>query len=375
MGLIGMKIGILTSSRADFGIYLPLLKQMEKDDFFDLKIIAFGTHGSPFHGETISEIKKTGFNNIDLIQSLLLNDNPNGISTSYGLTITKFSDYWSINKFDLVFCLGDRFEVSAAVQAGIPFGVKFAHLHGGETTLGAIDNIYRHQITLASKIHFSSTEAYKKRIESIIDNREHIYNVGSLSLDSIEEFQFMGEENFKNKFDLTNAPFVLITFHPETVKIDKNQEYALEMKSALKEMSNEYFLVITMPNADTNGKIFRNAIEELKTEIPQQVLCIENFGKTNYFNAMRYSEFLVGNTSSGIIEAASFGKYVVNVGNRQKGRAHSENVIDCEFEADKILNAVFQLKELGTFEGENIYRKSNTANTIIDILKRGYASL
>lgn len=374
MGLIGMKIGILTSSRADFGIYLPLLKQMEKDEFFDLKIIAFGTHGSPFHGETISEIKKTGFNNIDLIQSLLLNDNPNGISTSYGLTITKFSDYWSINKFDLVFCLGDRFEVSAAVQAGIPFGVKFAHLHGGETTLGAIDNIYRHQITLASKIHFSSTEAYKKRIESIIDNREHIYNVGSLSLDSIEEFQFMGEENFKNKFDLTNAPFVLITFHPETVNIDKNQEYALEMKSALKEMSNEYFLVITMPNADTNGKIFRNAIEELKTEIPQQVLCIESFGKTNYFNAMKYSEFLVGNTSSGIIEAASFGKYVVNVGNRQKGRAKSTNVVDCSFSSKEILKSVEKVKSLGSFNGDNIYKKSNTVKRIVKILKNNYAS-
>lgn len=374
MEFIEMKIGVLTSSRADFGIYLPLLNKLKEDSFFDLTIIAFGTHGSPYHGETISEIQEAGFKNINMIQSLLLNDNPNGISTSYGLTATKFADYWTKNRFDLVFCLGDRFEMSAAVQAGIPFGVKFAHIHGGETTLGAIDDIYRHQITLASTIHFPSTEAYKKKIETLVEDVEHVYNVGSLSLDGVEDFQFMEENEFRNTFEISDKPFVLITFHPETVKPEKNQEYSLEMKSALDELSDEYFLVITMPNADTNGKIFRNVIEELRNEIPKQILCIENFGKTNYFNAMNYAKFLLGNTSSGIIEAASFGKYVVNVGNRQKGRARGENVIDSEFEAKEILHSVSKIKDLGSFDGTNIYRQQNTAKTIIDTLKNNYAS-
>ncbi|MEQ8523514.1 UDP-N-acetylglucosamine 2-epimerase [Gracilimonas sp.] len=370
-----MKVGVLTSSRADFGIYLPLLKKLKDDVFFELRVIAFGTHGSPYHGKTVSEIQEAGFENIDLIQSLLLNDNPNGISTSYGLTVNKFADYWSENTFDLVFCLGDRFEMSAAVQAGIPFGVKFAHIHGGETTLGAIDNIYRHQITLASSIHFPSTEAYKDKIETIIGYDEHVYNVGSLSLDGIEEFKFLEENVFRNKFGIPDKPYILITFHPETVNPEANQEYALEMKSAMSEISTDYFLVITMPNADTNGKIFRNSIAELKKEIPEQILCIENFGKTNYFNAMKYSNFLLGNTSSGIIEAASFGKYVVNVGNRQKGRTKGENVIDCEFGASDILQTVSKLKDLGSFEGSNIYRKPNTVRSIIDTLKNNYASL
>ncbi len=365
-----MKIGILTSSRADFGIYLPLLKKLKEDSFFDLTIVAFGTHGSPYHGETISEIQETGFKNIDLIQSLLLNDNPNGISTSYGLTVTKFADYWTENSFDLVFCLGDRFEMSAAVQAGIPFGVKFAHIHGGETTLGAIDNIYRHQITLASTIHFPSTEAYKKKIVAIIDDDEHVYNVGSLSLDGIEEFQFVDENVFRTKFEIPDKPYVLITFHPETVNPEKNEEYALEMKSALSDISNEYFLVVTMPNADTNGKIFRSAFVEVQNEIPEQILCIESFGKDNYFNAIKYSEFLLGNTSSGIIEAASFGKYVINVGNRQKGRARSDNVIDCDFKFKTICRAIEEVSKYGQFEGENIYRNSNTAINIIDIIKK-----
>jgi len=370
-----MKVGVLTSSRADFGIYLPLLKKMQEDTFFELRIIAFGTHGSSYHGETISEIQEAGFKNIDLIQSLLLNDNPNGISTSYGLTVTKFSDYWSKNRFDLVFCLGDRFEMSAAVQAGIPFGVKFAHIHGGETTLGAIDNIYRHQITLASSIHFPSTEDYKRKIETIIGDDVHVYNVGSLSLDGIEDFKFMEESEFRNTFKIPDKPYVLITFHPETVKPEKNQEYASELKSTFDELSNEFFLVITMPNADTNGKVFRDAIKEAKFEKPKQILCIENFGKTNYFNAMKYSKFLLGNTSSGIIEAASFGKYVVNVGSRQKGRARGGNVIDSEFDTNEILHAVSKVKDLGSFTGTNIYREPNTAKSITDTLKNNYASL
>ena len=370
-----MKVGVLTSSRADFGIYLPLLKKLKDEEFFELRVIAFGTHGSPYHGNTVSEIQEAGFENIDLIQSLLLNDNPNGISTSYGLTVSKFADYWSENTFDLVFCLGDRFEMSAAVQAGIPFGVKFAHIHGGETTLGAIDNIYRHQISLASAIHFPSTEVYKDRIEAIIGNDKHIYNVGSLSLDGIEDFNFLGESVFRNKFGIPDKQYVLVTFHPETVNPEANKEYAVEMKSAMSEISTDYYLVITMPNADTNGKIFRDSIVELKKEIPEQILSIENFGKTNYFNAMKYSSFLLGNTSSGIIEAASFGKYVVNVGNRQKGRAKGTNVVDCEFETGDILQAVSKVKGLGPFKGSNIYRKSNTARSIIDTLKNNYASL
>jgi len=364
-----MNVGVLTSSRADFGIYLPLLKQMKQDAFFDLTIIAFGTHGSPYHGETISEIREAGFENIDLIQSLLLNDNPNGISTSYGLTVIKFSDYWSENVFDLVFCLGDRFEMSAAVQAGIPFGVKFGHIHGGETTLGAIDNIYRHQITLASSIHFPSTESYKEKIAAIIDDRDHIYNVGSLSLDGIDDFPFANEEEFRGKFGIPKKPYVLITFHPETVKPERNQQYALEIKSSLKELSKEFFLVITLPNADTNGKIFRNTFEELKREIPDHVLCIENFGKYNYFNAMKYSEFLLGNSSSGIIEAASFGKYAINVGTRQKGRARNKNVIDCSFQKNEIIETVEKLKRLKPFPGENIYKINSPSINIIEVLK------
>lgn len=370
-----MKIGVLTSSRADFGIYLPLLQELKKDSFFDLTIIAFGTHVSPYHGETITQIKDIGFKKIDHIQSLLLNDDPNGISTSYGLTVSKFADYWEKNSYDLVFCLGDRFEMSAAVQSGIPFGIKFAHIHGGETTLGAIDNIYRHQITLASILHFASTVVYVKKIEQLIESSYNVHNVGSLSLDHIEDFPFTKELSFREQFGIPNQPYILITFHPETVAPELNIEHAQEMKTSLKLLAGNFFLVITMPNADTNGSIFRKAIESLKSDLTNQMVCVENFGKINYFNAVRYSEFLVGNTSSGIIEAASFGKYVVNVGNRQKGRAKSENVFDCAFKKDDIIKAVEKIKKLGSYTGNNIYKKTEPAKVITKELKKYYAAL
>ena len=152
-----MKIAVLTSSRADYGIYLPLLDALKKENDIILEIITFGTHLSRFHGYSIEGVQNDNYATIHQINSLLVTDDEASIATSYGMTVLKFSDFWSKNTYDLVFSLGDRFEMSAAVQAGIPFQVKFAHIHGGETTLGAIDNIYRHQITIASSYHFTAT--------------------------------------------------------------------------------------------------------------------------------------------------------------------------------------------------------------------------
>ena len=174
-----MKIGILTSSRADYGIYLPLLQKLKLDSFFDLEIIAFGTHLSKFHGYTLDQIENDGYSKIHKISSLISNDDEQSIATSYGLTVLKFAYFWANNQFDMVFCLGDRFEMSAAVQAGIPFGVKFSHIHGGETTLGAIDNIYRHQISLASQFHFTSSDIYSDKIAHLKGNIKNVYTVGA----------------------------------------------------------------------------------------------------------------------------------------------------------------------------------------------------
>jgi GDP/UDP-N,N'-diacetylbacillosamine 2-epimerase (hydrolysing) len=365
-----MKIGVLTSSRADYGIYLPLLSKLKVDPFFELEIIAFGTHLSQSHGFTLNEIESGNYSRIHCISSLISNDDEQSVASSYALTALKFADFWQHNKYDLVFCLGDRFEMSSAVQAGIPFNVKFAHLHGGETTLGAIDNIYRHQITLASSLHFTANEIFSKRVIELIGHNKNVYTVGSLSLYEIEKFQPINKTEFFDKFKLPNKDFVLVTFHPETIDTDLNEHFASEMRKALSQVASNFFLVITMPNADTQGSIYRMEIEKLKNKFSSQVVIVENFGKANYFSAMYYAKILIGNTSSGIIEAASFGKYVVNVGDRQKGRLQSGNVINVSFNHQNIIEAIDKAVVSKVYIGINNYYNQHSVDLIINHIKQ-----
>jgi GDP/UDP-N,N'-diacetylbacillosamine 2-epimerase (hydrolysing) len=364
-----MKIGVLTSSRADYGIYLPLIQELKCDSFFELEIIAFGTHLSLFHGYTINEIEKDGYNIIHKLSTILTNDDKQSIATSYGLTALKFSDFWTSNYYDFVFCLGDRFEMNAAVQAGIPFGIRFAHIHGGETTLGALDNIYRHQISLASHLHFIAADCFKKRLIDILGNSENIYSTGSLSLSNIKSFIPINKLDFFEKFKIPNSDYILVTFHPETVSLKDNFSHVKEIKEILSEIVKIITLVITMPNADMQGSLYREVMVQLEKDFPSRVVLIENFGKENYFSAMYYSKIMLGNTSSGIIEAASFGKYVVNVGDRQKGRAQSENIFNCKFNKNEIAIAVNKALNLKKFNKENIYYKDFAVQNIIKIIK------
>lgn len=364
-----MKIGVLTSSRADFGIYTPLLSKLKADPDFQLEIIAFGTHVSKFHGYTIEEIYAGGYDTVHAINSLLVNDLPEGISTSYSLTALKFSQFWQDNNFDYVFCLGDRFEMSAAVQAGIPHRIKFLHLHGGETTLGAIDNIYRHQITLASEIHFTATEEYSLRVKQIVGRDAEVFMVGALSLDGLEEMALSSRRKLNGDFGLPEGDFILATFHPETNNLGANQDFIPELVKALQNISKIINVVVTMPNADTLGLSYRNTLTELEKNCAGKIKLVESFGKQNYFSALSHCALVLGNSSSGIIEAATFKKWVVDVGDRQKGRAISENVVHASFQADEIVLKVTDVLKRTPFEGKNEYYRGNVANSIISVIK------
>lgn len=365
-----MKIALLTSSRADYGIYVSLLKKLQSDPFFDTTLIAFGTHLSRFHGYTLQEIQRDGLAPVHTISTLLVADDQQGIATSYALTAFKFADYWAANCYDIVLCLGDRFEMSAAVQAGIPFGIHFAHIHGGETTLGAIDNIYRHQITLAASLHFTSCDAYAGKVISLTGSRQGVFVTGALSLDELEQFTPVEAGLLYSRFGIAPGPFALVTFHPETVDPQRNPLLAAEMRAALRELSHDMQLVVTMPNADTMGTVFRQELEAVKTESAGRVILVENFGKENYFSAMHHAHLLIGNSSSGILEAASFGKRVVNVGDRQLGRAKSGNVVDVSFNRAAIINATREVMAAGKYTGGNIYYRKGAADAILHALKQ-----
>ncbi|WP_316826391.1 UDP-N-acetylglucosamine 2-epimerase [Pedobacter miscanthi] len=365
-----MKIGLLTSSRADFGIYLPLLKELVKDDFFELKIIAFGTHLSDFHGKTINQIENLGFNVSYTIESMLLTDSASSISTAIGLTTIKFADFWNkhSDSFELVFCLGDRYEMFAAVTAGIPFQIPFAHIHGGETTIGAIDNVFRHSITLASKCHFVSTQNHAKRVAQITGSEENIFDIGALSLDNLNDITLLSIKEFKSKWGIDlSLPTMLTTFHPETVAAEQNSHYAGQLVETLANLA-DYQVLVTMPNADTSGNIVRKALIDNFSN-NKRVFLIENLGTQSYFSAMKYCSFLLGNTSSGIIEAASFNKYVINLGDRQKGRTAGGNIIHVPIDSSKIIEAVNKIGQDNSYTGENIYYKRNSAKLITNIVK------
>lgn len=364
-----LKIGVLTSSRADFGIYLPLLKALADDVEVNLNIIAFGTHLSERHGYTLKNIQEHGFTNIATIDSLQPGDQPKDIANSYGITASRFAEFWAQNNFDWVFALGDRFEMAAAVASSIPFQIPIAHLHGGETTLGAIDNIYRHAISLASTVHFVATETFKERLIHLLGDDKNIYITGALSLENLKSINLLNPKEFYEKWgiDLT-VPTALVTVHPETIAFEANKIYADELKEALIEISKHQQVLITMPNADTAGLIYRRLFEELGSMYPS-IKTVENLGTESYFSAMNLSSILIGNTSSGILEAASFSKFVINLGDRQKGRLCSENVIHVPFIASDIL-AIFTKYNGQKFDGENLYFRPESVNRIVRTIKQ-----
>lgn len=343
---------------------------MAGDPFFDVRIIAFGTHLSSFHGHTIDNILLEGFTIDYSVESVMASDTAAAIATSMALTSMKFAAIWAKekNNYDLVFCLGDRYEMFAAVSAGTPFGIRFAHIHGGETTLGAIDDQFRHCLSIFSRLHFTATEQYAERVKDIIGSSDNIYAVGAVSLDNLQTLALLSEEEFFNKYGIDiRKPTILVTFHPETVASERNEGYAKELVAALRHFKN-YQIIITMPNADTRGSVMRNVYNDFATD-EQPVYLIENFGTLGYFSCMKYSKVMVGNSSSGIIEAASFQKYVVDIGNRQKGRAVSRNIIHAEPDTASIIQACEKALSLGAYTGENSYYKGGAVHKIIEVLK------
>ncbi|NRT15101.1 GDP/UDP-N,N'-diacetylbacillosamine 2-epimerase (hydrolysing) [Flavobacterium sp. 28A] len=366
-----MKIAVLTSSRADFGIYLPLLKAFQADDFFDLDVVAFGTHLSRQHGYTINEIKNANFENVYEVETPLINRNSVDISKNIGETITVFADFWSNKSYDYIIALGDRYEMFAAVTATTPFVFRIAHLHAGETTLGAIDNVYRHAISLMSNLLFVSTEIYKKKAIQI-NPLAQTFNVGALSVENLKKIDYLNIHDFKSKFNIDLAlPTILCTFHPETVNLEKNINYINELLSSFSELMKRYQIVITLPNADTIGDQIKEIIIKFGQHNPSLKI-VDSFGMIGYLSCMKLSSFMIGNTSSGFVEAAFFPKWVINIGNRQDGRIVSKNIISIPVDKDAILEATNFIEGENSVSFKSIYGDGETASKIIKILKKEY---
>lgn len=364
------RIGILTSSRADYGIYRPLLKAMKADAALQAELLVFGTHLSEKHGYTRKQIEADALAPMHDIMAVPGNDSPAGIAHTLGDTIHHFAAYWEKhgNDFDLIIALGDRFEMFAAVTAALPFGLRIAHLYGGETTTGAIDDAFRHSITHMAAWHFAATEVYKERIMTLLGRNDHIYNVGALSLDNLNHMVLPDAAAFEKQYGIAmNRPTVLVTFHPETVHWERNRAYVQELCKVMNQLPEQK--VITMPNADTMGNTIREALQEFAAGRSDTHL-VESFGTDGYFACMNLCSFMLGNSSSGIVEAASFGKYVINIGERQGGRLSGANVLHCPVDAVKILTKAADIRHAPSPGKHNLYGDGHTARRILTILKQ-----
>lgn len=363
-----MKVALLTSSRADYGISFPLLKALKSDPFFELHVIAFGTHLSFKHGETVKLIIRDGFDVSLKVDSMPKGDSPAAIAKAMGQTMINFSKVWNENQYDMIIALGDRYEMFAACACSVPFNIPIAHIHGGETTLGAIDDAFRHSITQMATWHFTTTEEYKKRVVELKGSDKNVYNVGALSIDNLLSLQLLSIQEFKAKFNIDlSIPSILITFHPETVNFEKNQEYVDNLIAALKEIRN-YQHIITMPNADTTGNMIREQLEGFIAE-SKNAIGVESFGTLGYLSCMKYCTMMLGNTSSGFVEASFFPKYVINIGERQLGRILTKNIYNCKIEKDEIITAVKNFEHKQLDNKIDLYGDGTAASKIVSELK------
>jgi UDP-hydrolysing UDP-N-acetyl-D-glucosamine 2-epimerase len=329
-------IGVVTTSRADYGILRPVLRAIEAHPELHLRLYVSGSHLLERHGMTVRGIEADGFPIAERLETLTGDDTPQGITASMALGTREFGAAFARSAPDLLVVLGDRYEMHAAAVAALPFTVPLAHLHGGEVTEGAIDEALRHGITKMSHLHFPATGASADRIAQLGEERWRITVAGAPSLDNLREIEILDRSALGISPD---RPFLLVTYHPMTLEPEHAGERAQAVLDALRDVDAD--LVITAPNADTGREAVMRRIEAFVAERRGANL-LTNAGTQRYFSLMAHAAAMVGNSSSGIIEAASFGLPVVNVGIRQRGRLRARNVIDTPENAQAIRAAVDQ---------------------------------
>jgi UDP-hydrolysing UDP-N-acetyl-D-glucosamine 2-epimerase len=331
-------IGLVTTSRADYGIYRPLLKAIETAPGLELFIIASGTHLSPSHGLTAQQIEEEGFAIGAKVECLPVSDDSMGVAMALGEGVTGFAKCLAQNRPDILVVLGDRFEMFAAACAAAPQKIPLAHIHGGELTQGALDDQFRHAMTKLSHLHFAATDDYAKRVIQMGEEPWRVTVCGALSLDNLESLALMerGQLEAELGIPLDPAP-LLVTFHPETLSDLEPRRQANELLAALEIIRMP--VIFTLPNADAGGGEIASQINQFVKQ-HEWAFVRDNLGSRRYFSLMRLAAAMVGNSSSGIIEAPSFYLPVVNIGIRQRGRARAVNVIDASLEKEAVLQAV-----------------------------------
>jgi UDP-N-acetylglucosamine 2-epimerase (non-hydrolysing)/GDP/UDP-N,N'-diacetylbacillosamine 2-epimerase (hydrolysing) len=363
------KICVVTGTRAEYGLLYWLMREIQDDADLELQVIATGTHLSHEFGLTYRQIEKDGFSINEKLEMLLSSDSPVGITKSLGLVTIGFADAFERLKPDVIVVLGDRYEVLGAAQAALMARIPVAHISGGEVTEGVIDEAIRHAITKMSHFHFVGADEYRKRVIQLGEQPERVYNFGDVGLDNINRMKLLSREELEQSlgFSLGSINF-LVTYHPESLN---HTDPAIAVKALFEAMDAfpEAKVLITKPNADTGSRSILQIIDEYASTRPDRVYASTSLGQIRYLSAMKHCDIVIGNSSSGIIEAPVFKKPTVNIGNRQSGRLKAESIIDCEDSVESIQRAI--KKGLTTdFSGvKSVYGHGNTSLEIKNILK------
>jgi len=336
------KICVITGTRAEYGLLYHLMYEIKKDVYLELQIIATGAHLSPEFGLTYKEIEKDGFIINKKVEILLSSDTPSGVSKSMGLAIIGMAGAFDDLKPDIIVILGDRYEAFAAAAAASVFRIPIAHIAGGESTLGAMDEAFRHSITKMAQVHFVSTEIYRKRVIQLGEDPINVFNVGATGVDNIKKLKLFNLAEFEKSINFKlNKKNLLVTFHPVTLEKESAEAQFKELLVALSSLKDTN-IIFTMPNADTDGRILIKMIEDYVDKHKDNAIAFTSLGQLRYLSSLQFVDAMVGNSSSGIIEAPLFKIPTINIGDRQTGRIMSESIINCPPEREAIKVAIEQ---------------------------------
>ena len=333
------KICVVTGTRAEYGLLRWVMEEIKRSNSLTLNLIVCGMHLSPEFGLTIKQIQDDDFKVNKKVEMILSSDTPASIAKSMGIGLISFADALEDLKPDLLLVLGDRYEILSVTSAALVARIPVAHLHGGEATEGSIDEAIRHSITKMSHIHFVASNEYQKRVIQLGEQPDTVFNVGGLGIDNIQKLNLLDKKELEQSLDfkLRKRNF-LITFHPVTLESNTSQEQMNQLLESLSSFKETGF-IFTMPNSDTHGRVLFSMIKKF-VQKNSNAKSFTSLGQLRYLSCIQHIDLIIGNSSSGIIEAPSFKKPTINIGDRQKGRIRAASIIDCDPEIESIINSI-----------------------------------
>lgn len=361
------RIAVVTTTRAEYGLLTPLIRRIANDEEFTLMLLVTGAHLVKSQGYTIKEIEADGFPIADRIPILDEDNTPYGASLTMANAIRGFAECFRKDRPDLLVILGDRTEMLGIASAAMNERIPIAHIAGGEITAGAVDDSVRHALTKMSYLHFTSTDEYRSRVIRLGENPARVFNVGALGAENILREKLLEEPQIRVNIGIPERmKYALVTFHPVTLEENSAENQAKVLCDVMSQ-NRDIFFVITGSNTDAGGDMVNLLLETYAVQ-NENACFVSSLGMKRYLSAVKYAAFVMGNSSSGILEAPVLGTPTINIGDRQKGRIQAKTILNCEPEEKAIRDAIQNATTM-RHEATNIYGAGNTSELMVQIMK------